>query len=120
MAHCAYNNEIPYFEPAPKADNSVEAIFNMHTDYSWIYNERKTIIAKRAFGEAEQRFGRVEKCPICGCESFVLENDYYDTEEAYVPYVYDASCHHCGFHLEDEFLNPTAFGLPLPNYTQMV
>lgn len=120
IANCAYNNEIPYFEPVPKTENPVDAIFNMHTDYSWIYDERKTIIAKRALGEAEQRFGRVEKCPICGCESFVLENDYYDTDEACVPYVYDASCHHCGFHLDGDLLNPTDFGLPLPDYSQMV
>lgn len=120
MANCAYNNDVPYFEPSPQTEDPVDAIFNMHTDYSWIYDERKTIIAKRALGEAEQRFGRVEKCPICGCESFVLENDYYDTDEACVPYVYDASCHHCGFHLDGDLLNPTDFGLPLPDYSQMV
>lgn len=40
IANCAYNNEIPYFESAPQTEDPVDAIFNMHTDYSWIYDEK--------------------------------------------------------------------------------
>lgn len=119
IAHCAYNNDIPYFEPTPANADPFDVLMT-GSGYEWLYDEKKSIIAQRAMGEAEQRFGRVEKCPICGCNSFVLENDYYETEEgADVPYVYDASCHHCGFHLETELLDPSVHGLPLLDYSQM-
>lgn len=116
IAVCAYNNDIPYFSALTKNTD----IFDCNSFLNNLYEEKKELIAKHALVEAEHRFGRVEKCPVCGCKSFVLE---YDTDEDNNgkprSFVYDANCHHCGFHLESDLLNPTYHGLSLPNYSNM-
>lgn len=115
----AYKNDIPYF-PKTQSSDPVAAIFN--NDYSFLFDGKKQKIEAAALASAD--WGRLEKCPICGCDSFILEydsNDFYDDKgnEYSEPYVYEAHCSHCGFHLSDRLLDLPAMGLSLSDYSKV-
>lgn len=113
----AYNNDIPYFPPKEYKDE-VDAIFDL--DMSWIYDEEKRRVAERSLGEAEYHLNKVDTCPVCGCESLIIENDYNEGDHGeFFPFVYKVYCSHCGFHLEGDLLNPDITELPLPDYKSM-
>lgn len=116
MLAATYRNEIPYFPPREN-ESPLDAVFN--PDFSWIFKDKRNVIAQRAQAEADLNWCRIEKCPICGCDSLLIEYDSCDEEQTET-FVYRVSCHYCGFGLQDDLLNPDITNLPLPRYHEML
>lgn len=109
----AYQNDIPYIQPSSNPSDPFDSQFWIQS----LYEDKKRKIEKSAFETAN--WGRIEKCPVCGCESFCLEYDSYDADDGEIAYVYDGNCTHCGFKLKDNLLDPSINGLPLQNFTSL-
>lgn len=93
-----------------KIDFVMDAIFG---DYDVIREKAE----KNAESLAEQNHTKAEKCPVCGCKSFVREIVYdEDKDDCYVSKI---GCDQCGFHIENWLLEKMKdMNIPLNDYSQ--
>lgn len=87
------------------------------------YEERRRIAEKKASVVAQESWCDVDNCPVCGCNTFIIETDTYDEEDEdgnvinYNSYVYETKCTNCGFHINSHWIGKIKeSGLPLKDY----
>lgn len=100
MMYAAFNNKIPNNEPI---DLSL-GIFDSRKLSNSFYEEMR----KKEFEKANASFPdkNIKKCPVCGCDTLIEEEDSDITEDAHgnitdvKTFTCAVHCNQCGFHLE--------------------